>query len=489
MSKVYLIGAGPGHEELITMRAINVLKQCTAIMYDRLCGESFLQYINPNAEIYYCGKEPGCHYKNQNEINDMIVELAKKGHIVGRVKGGDPYIFGRGGEEALRLLEENIEFEVVPGITSPISVLNYAGIPVTHRGIARGFHIFTGKSNDNMDLNFEVISKLNGTLIFLMSFEKLKIITKSLMENGMSSDTPAAVVMRGTTSKQKKAIGTLSNIVEKALENNLSNPSIIVVGEVVQFHDKLNWFERRPLFGKNICITRTKEQSKEIKTRLLNLGAEVTEINSIKIKPTPEKLEPYLDKLSLYDYIVITSANAARVFFEYLIEREIDVRTIKAQIITIGPASDSAIRSYGVIPKLCAQEYVAENLFSHMESFIKENDKILLPRSKNARVFLTEAFESKGCIVDECHIYETETGEAVGLNRFADCDAVVFTSPSTLTNMIKLVGIEEIKKKTVVSIGPITSVELNKHNIEHIVCDESSNEGMINKLIEIYSES
>ena len=487
MSKVYLIGAGPGHEELITLRAVNVLKNCTAIMYDRLCGESFLQYVNSNAEIYYCGKEPGCHYKSQEEINNMLVKLAKEGHIVGRVKGGDPYVFGRGGEEALSLLEENIEFEVVPGVTSPISVLNYGGIPVTHRGIARGFHIFTAKSKDNMDLDFSVISKLKGTLIFMMGFEKLELITKSLIENGMDETTPCGVVMRGTTSKQKKAIGTLKNIKEKAIEGGLSNPSIIVVGDVVKFNDKLNWFENKSLFGKNICVTRTKEQSKEIRAKLVDLGAEVTEINSIKIKPTGENLDQYIEKLPHYDYIVITSANAAKVFFEHLIEKEIDIRNIKAKFVTIGPASDKKVRQYGVIPVLCAKEYVAEKLFEQMKDIIKPNDKILLPRSKKARNFLVEALEDKGCIVDECHIYEPEVGDNLGVNRFSECDAVIFTSPSTVENMIKLTSVEDIKKKTVVSIGPITSIKLNENQIDHIVCDESSNEGLINKLIELYN--
>lgn len=486
MNKVYLIGAGPGHEELITLRAINVLKKCTAIVYDRLCGESFLQYINADAEIYYCGKEPGCHYKTQEEINDMIVELAKKGHVVGRVKGGDPYIFGRGGEEALRLIDENIEFEVVPGITSPISVLNYAGIPVTHRGIARGFHIFTAKSNNDMDLDFKTIAKLKGTLIFMMGYEKLGTIANSLIENGMDKNTKVAVVMRGTTSKQKKAIGTLENIKEKAEEKGLSNPSIIVVGEVVKFNDKLNWFEKAPLFGKNICITRTKEQSKSIKEKLLNLGAEVTEINSIKIKATAEKLDSYEDKLALYDYIIITSANAARIFFQYLMEKKIDVRKIKAEFLTIGPSSYEAITKYGIIPKLCANEYVAENMFDHMKEFVKENDRILIPRSKMARAFLVEALEGKGCLVDECHIYEPVLGDVKGSNRFKECDVVIFTSPSTFKNTMEIVGLEEIKKKTVLSIGPITSIELNKHGVEHVVCDESSNDGVINKLLEIY---
>lgn len=250
MGKVYLIGAGPGDEELITLKATRMLQKCTAVMYDRLAGPGFLKYLNEDCEIYYCGKEPGCHYKTQDEINEMLAKLAKKGHVVGRVKGGDPFIFGRGGEEILRLLEDNIEFEVIPGITSAISVPSYAGIPVTHRAIAQGFHVFTGMTAEKLDIDWKAVANVGGTLIFLMGYRNLDIIRNRLMENGMNENTPCAIIMRGTTSNQKKVVGTLKDISEKAEKQGVTSPCIILIGDVVQFNDKFNWYEKKRLLAK-----------------------------------------------------------------------------------------------------------------------------------------------------------------------------------------------------------------------------------------------
>jgi len=252
MSKVYLIGAGPGDEELMTFKAVRVLKKCTAVMYDRLAGGNVLKYLRDDCKVLYCGKEPGCHYKTQDEINEMLVSLAKEGHIVGRVKGGDPYVFGRGGEEALRLREENIDFEVIPGVTSAISVLSYAGIPATQRGLSQSFHVITGMSASSLKIDWSSISKVEGTLIFLMGLENIEFITEKLMEGGKAESTPCAVVMRGTTSKQRKVIGTLKNIAAKSREAALKSPCIIVVGEVVTLSESLNWYEKMPLFGTNV---------------------------------------------------------------------------------------------------------------------------------------------------------------------------------------------------------------------------------------------
>lgn len=482
MGKVYLIGAGPGDEELITLKAVRKLKQCTAVMYDRLAGEGILKYINENCKVYYCGKEPGCHYKTQDEINNMLVELAKQGNIVGRIKGGDPYIFGRGGEEALRLIEENIEFEVIPGITSPISVLNYGGIPVTHRKIAQGFHVFTGKSADKLNINWKAAAAIGGTLVFLMGFENLGVISKKLMENGLEEETPCAVVMRGTTAKQKKVVGTLKDIKEKALKAELSSPSIIVVGEVVQFNDRLNWYEKKPLFGKNVCITRTKEQSKEIREKLIDLGAQVTEINSIEIKNTNENIKEYEDKLNDYDYIVFTSVNGVNTFFEYLNKNDYDIRKIKADFAVIGPATEKALKQKGIIPKIMAEKFVAESLFEKMKEVVKNGDKVFLPRAKNARPYLAEVLRKSGCIVDECYIYETVLGKLPNKQCFDDVDIVIFTSPSTVNNMIELVGLDSIKKKKVISIGPITGSTLEKKGIKYEICSEYNTHGIIEKL-------
>ncbi|KRU24718.1 uroporphyrinogen-III C-methyltransferase [Clostridium sporogenes] len=485
MSKVYLIGAGPGDEELITLKAIGALKKCTAVMYDRLANGELLKYLAPNCEIYYCGKEPGCHYKSQDEINKMLVKLAKEGHIVGRIKGGDPYVFGRGGEEALDILEENIEFEVIPGVTSPVSVLNYAGIPITHRGISRGFHIFTAMTKDKLDIDWKSVVNIGGTLVFLMGLGRLELITKGLIENGMGKESKVAVVMKGTTSKQKKVIGNLENIVEKVKEAKLESPVIIVVGEVVSFSDKLNWYEKKPLFGRNICITRTKEQAKELKVQLLDLGAEVTEINSIEIKNTEDNLKSYLSKLKEYDYIALTSVNAVKIFFDYLIKENIDIRNINAKFAGIGPATSEAIRMRGIMPSIKSKHFVAESLFEEMKNHIQKGDKILVPRSKDARPFLVDALKKEGCIVDEVHIYETLCGQSSHAERFEDVDTVLFTSPSTVRNMISMVGIDSIKEKNIIAIGPITAAELDKNNIECSICDEYSINGIIDKLLDL----
>ena len=239
MSKAYIIGTGPGDEELLTLKAKRVLGECTAVLYDRLVSNNILNYLNDDCEIYYCGKEPGAHYKTQEEINEMIVKLAKEGHIVGRVKGGDPYVFGRGGEEVLALQKEGIEFEVIPGVTSPIAVLNYAGIPITHRGLAQSFHIVTGMSAKTLNVNFEALAKENGTLVFMMGLANIDHIVSELIKYGKDKDTKAAVVMRGTSSKQRKVIGTLEDISKKAKDAKLKSPCIIVIGEVVSLEDKL----------------------------------------------------------------------------------------------------------------------------------------------------------------------------------------------------------------------------------------------------------
>jgi uroporphyrinogen III methyltransferase/synthase len=483
MGKVYLIGAGPGDEELITLKAIRMLKKCTAVMYDRLAGPGILKYLNEDCEIYYCGKEPGCHYKTQEEINEMLVQLVKKGHVVGRIKGGDPFVFGRGGEEILRLIEENIEFEVIPGITSAISVPNYAGIPVTHRAIAQGFHVFTGMTADKLNIDWKAVAGVGGTLIFLMGFKNLDIIRNRLMENGMSENTPCAIIMRGTTSKQKKAIGTLNDIKEKAEAAKISSPCIILVGEVVQFNDKFNWFERKPLFGKNICVTRSKEQAKELREKLSDLGAQVTEINAIKVKETKNNLEGYMDKLKDYGYIVLTSVNGVNVFFDYLVQKEYDIRNIKAKFAAIGPATAKALLQRGIKAEIIAKEFVAEDLFAQMKSHLKKGDKILLPRSKQAREYLAEALNGIGCSVDEVTTYEIVKGDLPNPEVFNDVDIVLFTSPSIVRNMIEMVGLENLKKKRCLAIGPITAEELEKSGIEHLVCDEYTTDGMIHKLL------
>ena len=489
MSQVYIIGTGPGDEELLTLKAVRVLKECTAVLYDRLVSNNVLNYLNENCEIYYCGKEPGAHSKTQEEINELIVKLAKEGHIVGRIKGGDPYVFGRGGEEVLALVNENISFEVVPGVTSPIAVLNYAGIPITHRGLAQSFHVITGKSAQDLNVNFKALAAEEGTLVFMMGLSNLDNIVRELIANGKDSSVPCGVVMRGTSAKQKKVIGTLENISEKVKESNLKSPCIIVVGEVVTLNESLNWYENKPLFGKNICITRSKKQSDNLKNKLVKLGAEVTSFNSIEIKSTSNNLDEYINKLKDYDHIVFTSVNSVETLFDYLIEKAYDIRSIKAKISAIGKATANALNKRGIICFAKAKEFASEGLVSILKPHLKENEKLLLPCSAKSRQYIYEELSKTGVEVDRVYIYDTVCGNVVNKKSFDEVDMVFFTSPSTVKNMVDMVGIEEIKKKQVIAIGPKTNEPLLELGIEAYVCKEHSEDGFLKEIESLFASN
>ena len=482
MSKVYIIGTGPGDEELLTLKAVRVLKECTAVLYDRLVSNNVLNYLNENCEIYYCGKEPGAHSKTQDEINELIVDLAKKGHIVGRIKGGDPYVFGRGGEEVLALANENISFEVIPGVTSPIAVLNYAGIPITHRGIAQSFHIITGKSAQDLNVNFKALAMEEGTLVFMMGLSNLDNIVRELVANGKDLSTPCGVIMRGTSAKQKKVIGTLDDISQKVKDAKLQSPCIIVVGEVVNLNESLSWYENKPLFGKNICVTRSKKQCANLKSKLVELGAEVTSFNSIEIKSCVNNLEKYINKLEDYDHMVFTSVNSVEIFFDYLIEKDYDIRRIKAKISAVGNATEKALNKRGIVCFAKAKEFIGEGLVSILKPHLKENEKLLLPCSAKSREYIYDELTKNGIDVDKVYIYDTVCGSVANKRAFDEVDIVFFTSPSTVKNMVDMLGVEEIKKKKVIAIGPKTNEPLEELGIKASVCKEHSENGFLKEI-------
>lgn len=488
MGKVYLIGAGPGNEELVTLKAIRVLKECDTVLYDRLAGGNLLKYLKPECKIFYCGKEPGCHYKTQDEINKMLVEFSKNGDIVGRIKGGDPFVFGRGGEEALALIKEEILFEVIPGVTSAISVLSYAGIPVTHRGISQDFHVFTGMSADKLNVDWNSVAKLNGTLIFLMGLENIEKITQYLISSGKDKSTPAAVVMKGTTSKQRTVLGDLENISEAARKAGLKSPCIIVVGEVVNLSERLNWYEKMPLFGLNICVTRAKEQSKELCEKLIKLGADVLEINAIKIKDTSYNLDKYLSLIEDYDYIILSSVNSVNILFDYFKRKRMDIRKIKAVFAVIGPATESILNERGIMAGIMADEFDSDALGEKLKKLLKIGDKVLIPSSTQSRRVIGKELKSIGCKVNEVDIYSPEIGDIINTRAFDDVDVVLFTSPSGVKNIIKMIPINDIKSKINLAIGPITQRALLENDIIAKVSEIYSTDGMIESLIKIKKE-
>lgn len=486
MSKVYIIGTGPGDEELLTLKAVEALKKCTAVLYDRLVSNNILNYLNDNCEIYYCGKEPGAHYKTQEEINESLIELAKKGHVVGRIKGGDPYVFGRGGEEVLALIDENIDFEVIPGVTSPIAVLNYAGIPITQRGMAQSFHIITGMTAGVQNINWEAVAKEKGTLVFMMGLSNLNEIIKNLINKGKDKNTSVAVVMRGTSSKQKKVVGTLLDIEEKVKEAKLKSPCIIAVGEVISLNDKLNWYEKKPLFGLNVCVTRSREQASNLKRKLRELGAEVTEINSIKIQPTKENLNEVRSKLSSYDHIILTSVNGVNIFFDYIIENKIDLREIKAKFSVVGKATKKALNERGIQAFIMGREFVGEGLFKELEPHLVKDEKVLLPCSSESRSYLKDEIEKLGLTVDRIHTYNTVCGSVKNEKAFEEVDFILYTSPSTVNNMISLFGVHKLEEKYNIAIGPQTFKALKENGLNGYTCRKHSEDGFLEEIVEIY---
>lgn len=488
LGKVYLIGAGPGDEDLVTLKAVDAIAKCDALLYDRLAPKSLLRYAKNECEIYYCGKTPNNHYMKQDEINRMLIKLAKSGKTVGRVKGGDPYIFGRGGEEALELRAEGIEFETISGVTSPAAVLNYAGIPLTHRGISQSFHIFTAMTADKLNIDWDSVVKFDGTLIFMMGLSNLELISEKLMEAGMEKSTPAAVVMKGTTSKQKKVIGDLENISEKAREAELKSPCIIAFGETISLSDKLNWYEEKPLFGLNICITRSKKQAGEYRERLKYLGAEVTEVNSIKTELIDSSIDSFTDKLSKYDYVVLNSVNGVEFFFEELQKRDIDMRNIKAEFPAIGEKTAEAIKKRGIIPSVVADEFTLEGLYEALKDRVNPGENVLIPKSESGRSYLIDRLTEDGLNVDSFNLYRTICGDRGVYDNLDEVDIIIFTSPSTVRNMVELYGEEEIRSKYILSIGPITAKELDKMSMEYTVCEKCSLQGVEDRLIE-YVES
>ena len=501
--KVYLIGAGPGDYQLLTMKACACLKKADVVVYDRLADDRILQYAPQDAEFIYVGKASSQHTMPQEKINQLLADLAKDGKTVVRLKGGDPFVFGRGGEEALLLEENGIAFEIVPGVTSAISVPAYAGIPVTHRGVAASFAVVTGHEDPtkpDSDIHWQQLATATDTLVFLMGVANLPRITERLIANGRSGDTPAAIIRWGTKKNQQVWTTTVADAADMVKRENIKPPCIFIVGNVVNLRKELSWFDNpamKPLFGKRILVTRARNQASRLTQGLEELGAECLEAPTIKIVPPADNgkaVDEAVAKLSDFDWVIFTSVNGVEFFFQGLCRAGLDSRALAGlSVCAIGSGTAEALAGRGIKADVVPENFTAEGIIAALYGKAKAGDKILLPRAAEARNVLPEELSNQGMEVEVVTAYETRTADTDSealVKAFAEhtIDMVTFTSSSTVKNLIKLLGdkaADLLKDVEIAVIGPVTAETCRKHGLKvAIQAEEYTIAGLIRAIKE-----
>lgn len=473
---VYITGAGPGDPGLITLQGLNSIKTAQVLVYDRLAGAGLVEQAPEDCELIYVGKESKNHTKTQDEINKILFEKASQGKIVTRLKGGDPYVFGRGGEEALYLDERDIPYEVIPGITSGIGGLAYSGIPITHRDYASSFHIITGHLKDeNQELDWETFAKLKGTLVFYMGMAQLQTIVERLMNHGMEKNTPVALVQWATTADQRSVSGTLETIVAVAAEEKIGSPVLIVVGKVVELKDRLNFLERKPLWNKRILVTRARAQSSVLSEKIRQLGGEAVEFPLIRIEETNDPfLSKVIQEISNYNWLVFTSQNGVEYFMDALFASGKDARCLAGiKVAAVGNATEESLKQRGVCPDLIPERFVAESLLESMVPLINQSDQILLVQGAQARPLLREGLE-KLAKVSDLAIYKTvkesqwKQGDLTKYLEENKVDAITFTSSSTVNHLMEAYDgeLSQLQKIPLVSIGPVTTESIKEFGLQ-----------------------
>ena len=497
----YLVGAGPGDVGLVTLKARECIGMAEVLVYDYLCNPALLAWAPAGCEIIYAGKKAGQHTLKQDETNALLVEKTRAGKIVVRLKGGDPYVFGRGAEEAQDLVRAGLAFEVVPGISSVIAGPAYAGIPVTHREFVSQLTIFTGHEDPGKttsSLDFAAIAKAEGTKVMLMGVERIDAITKKLIAQGMGPATPVAMIRWATTGRQQTITGRLDDIAGIVKEAGFEAPAVAVFGDVVKLRDELNWFEKRPLFGKRIVITRTRQQAGALSSRLAGLGAEVIELPTIRIEPPVDVrafAELVVDSHS-YDWLVFTSPNGVNAFFEVFYRAYTDAREIGGvKIAAIGPATAQRVKDFRLLPNLQPKEFVTEGLIqAFKEEGALDNQKVLIVRAEKTRDLLAGALTKQGAIVDEGVGYrtvaETAASDRTGtIERFRKegADMVTFASSSAVEYFcaLKLPLPPEMK---MASMGPVTSRALRQHGFSvDVESAKASLESFADAIVRFYA--
>lgn len=468
----YLIGAGPGDPSLITVKGQRILARADVILYDHLASERLLDLAPAHAEKLYVGKKRAKHELTQEEISAIMIDRAQRGLTVVRLKGGDPFIFGRGGEEMEALAAAGLPFEIVPGVTTPLGIAAYTGVPLTHREHSSAVTFVTGHNVEAIDW-----SKIGAseTIVLFMGLVNFPDIARALIATGREANTPAMAVRWATRPDQQTVVGTLANLAQKISDAAMKPPATIVIGEVVSLRDKFNWYERLPLFGQRVVVTRDRRQSAELSEHLEGLGAEALLLPVIEIRePSDSKpLDDAIQSLASYDWLIFTSANAVRYFTDRLDKSLHDLRSLKARICAIGSATKAAVEALHLKVDLMPEEYVAESL---VQSFAKENlqfRRILLPRAAVARDLVPRELTRRGAHVDVVEAYQTVAPEDLPACARAILDRkphwITFTSSSTVTNFIAAAGREALAEIKVASIGPITSATLREHELEPTV--------------------
>ena len=494
---VYLVGAGPGDYRLITLKGKECLEKADVVICDYLADKRLLAFAPENVEYIYVGKKAGNHAMRQEDISQLIADKAREGKCVVRLKGGDPFVFGRGGEEAEVLKNNGVKFEIVPGVTSAIAAPAYAGIPVTNRKVAVSFAVVTGHEDPTKgksDINWEKLSTAVDTLVFLMGVGNLPHITSQLIKYGRSADTPAALVRWGTKAQQEVLITTVGKAAEDVIKHNLKPPAVFVVGNVVNLRSTIQWFDNKPLFGKNILITRARSQASKLTTALEELGANCIEAPAIKIAPPDDNyvsLDNAITKIHDYDWIIFTSTNGVERFFARLNEKNLDARCLSnAKIAAIGTATADKLKNYGIIADKIPTMFKAEGILEVLQNDIQKGSKVLIPRAQKAREALPIGLRKMGAIVDVAETYctkmaDTNKDDIKDLLKNNQIDMVTFTSSSTVENLLKLIDGEKTllnNVKTAV-IGPITAKTCKYNGLKvDIEADVYTIDGLVNKI-------
>jgi len=483
--RVYLVGAGPGDPGLITVRGLDVLRQADVILYDNLAPVSLLYYARPSAERIYVGKKRADHHLSQDETNALLVNRARSGAVVVRLKGGDPFIFGRGGEEGEALHAAGIAFEVVPGVSSATGAAAYAGIPLTHRSCTSAISFVTGHEVHAID--WARVGQTE-TLVIFMGLTTFGDIAKRLIAGGRDPETPAAAIRWGTRPDQRTVIGTIADLAERIAEVKLKPPALIIVGEVVALREDLNWFEKLPLFGQRIMLTRAEEQAGESAEQLRRLGADVVAVPTIEIGEPSSwvPIDSAIAKLETYDWLIFTSQNGVERFFARLDASARDLRAVNGRIAAIGPATAEVLASAHLKTDCLPEEFVAESLLESLGRDLTGR-RILLARAEVAREVLPEELRRRGASVDVAPVYRTVVPDSSALREALASrrpDWITFTSSSTVRYFAAMAGEDALRNVRIASIGPITSATIREYGVEPTVeADPHTMDGLIAAIV------